>query len=137
MTRSVLDGKEAEAKILAFDNSIEGSEQFKIKGVNEEMNCFVIVDTTKPEDGTYGKYIEVPISEVVEKPLDQLMDVLELKRKDIVLEGVTRIVGYYSRTHNWNKSKVGELRDRAQRNYNLTAHSPKFDRERLQVISNL
>ncbi len=31
--------------------------------------------------------------------------------------GITRIVGYYSRVHNWNKSKLGELHDRQRRDY--------------------
>jgi len=31
--------------------------------------------------------------------------------------GVTRVVGYYSRVNNWNKSKVGELKDREKGNY--------------------
>jgi hypothetical protein len=30
---------------------------------------------------------------------------------------ITRIVGYYSKVHNWNKSKLGELEDRHQGNY--------------------
>ena len=33
--------------------------------------------------------------------------------------GVTRIVGYYSRINNWNKSKLGELKDRQRGNYSL------------------
>lgn len=33
--------------------------------------------------------------------------------------GVTRIVGYYSRINNWNKSKIAELRDRHRGNYSL------------------
>jgi ribonucleoside-triphosphate reductase len=33
--------------------------------------------------------------------------------------GVTRIVGYYSRINNWNKSKLGELRDRHRGNYSV------------------
>jgi ribonucleoside-triphosphate reductase len=33
--------------------------------------------------------------------------------------GVTRIVGYYSRVNNWNKSKVGELKDRHRGNYSV------------------
>ncbi|MFH0732795.1 MAG: anaerobic ribonucleoside-triphosphate reductase [Candidatus Omnitrophota bacterium] len=32
--------------------------------------------------------------------------------------GVTRIVGYYSRIDNWNKSKLGELRDRRKSPHN-------------------
>ncbi|MCK5306413.1 MAG: anaerobic ribonucleoside-triphosphate reductase [Candidatus Omnitrophica bacterium] len=31
--------------------------------------------------------------------------------------GITRIVGYYSRVDNWNKSKIGELKDRHRGNY--------------------
>lgn len=30
---------------------------------------------------------------------------------------ITRIVGYYSKIQNWNKSKVGELKDRHAGNY--------------------
>ena len=33
--------------------------------------------------------------------------------------GVTRIVGYFSRTSNWNKSKIGELKDRRKGNYRI------------------
>ncbi len=39
--------------------------------------------------------------------------------------GLTRIVGYFSRISNWNKSKIGELRDRHAGRYALpTAQSP-------------
>ncbi len=136
MIECVNDDKVAEAKLEAFSDAIEGSEQFVIKGFNEEKNCFVIRDTFK-DVGIYGSYVEVEIAEVIEKDLGQLMRVLKLDRKPITCEGVTRIVGYYSRTHNWNKSKIGELRDRAQRNYGLTVKSPEYDKERMQTISNL
>jgi ribonucleoside-triphosphate reductase len=33
--------------------------------------------------------------------------------------GITRIVGYFSRISNWNKSKLGELKDRHRGNYSL------------------
>jgi ribonucleoside-triphosphate reductase len=33
--------------------------------------------------------------------------------------GMTRVVGYFSRVHNWNKSKVGELNDRHRGNYSV------------------
>ena len=32
---------------------------------------------------------------------------------------MTRIVGYYSRVSNWNKSKLGELKDRGMGNYHI------------------
>ena len=36
-----------------------------------------------------------------------------------VLDQLARIVGYYSRTSNWNKSKLGELNDRRKGNYKI------------------
>lgn len=33
--------------------------------------------------------------------------------------GITRIVGYFSRVSNWNKSKIGELKDRHKGDYSL------------------
>ena len=35
------------------------------------------------------------------------------------VEGITRIVGYYSRVKNWNKSKLGELKDRQGGDYGI------------------
>ena len=32
---------------------------------------------------------------------------------------VTRVVGYYSKTRNWNKSKIGELKDRGKGDYRI------------------
>ena len=38
--------------------------------------------------------------------------------------GMTRIVGYFSRISNWNKSKLGELKDRHQGNYAVSGLKP-------------
>lgn len=38
--------------------------------------------------------------------------------------GMTRVVGYYSRINNWNKSKLGELKDRHLGQYHV---NPDFD----------
>ena len=38
--------------------------------------------------------------------------------------GVSRIVGYFSRITNWNKSKLGELKDRHRGNYSVAASFP-------------
>jgi ribonucleoside-triphosphate reductase len=34
--------------------------------------------------------------------------------------GISRVVGYFSRIDNWNKSKQAELRDRQKGNYKVT-----------------
>lgn len=33
---------------------------------------------------------------------------------------ISRIVGYFSKIQNWNKSKQGERKDREKGNYNIT-----------------
>jgi ribonucleoside-triphosphate reductase len=38
--------------------------------------------------------------------------------------GMTRIVGYFSRIANWNKSKLGELKDRHRGNYSVAGAFP-------------
>ena len=38
--------------------------------------------------------------------------------------GITRIVGYFSRISNWNKSKLGELKDRHKGDYSVAAVFP-------------
>ena len=101
-------------KIGEFVEKVEGSERFEIAGldrVGEKDEVFVLSDTTK-KDGIYGRYIEVGVEEILTAPLKDIWDVIANNRKKLVCHGVTRIVGYYSRTHNWNKSKVGELHDR-------------------------
>ncbi|MFH0731667.1 MAG: hypothetical protein V2A72_01945 [Candidatus Omnitrophota bacterium] len=40
-----------------------------------------------------------------------------IQGKDV--QHVTRVVGYYSKIENWNKSKVGELADRQKGRYDL------------------
>ncbi len=117
MSNCVIDSNSTVmAKLIAFETAIANSKKFSIKGINEEKDLVVVEDTSLT-DGTYGRYIEVPVKEVIIKPIDQLMDVLELKRKDVCLDGISRIVGYYSRVSNWNKSKIGELRDRVLGRY--------------------
>ncbi len=39
---------------------------------------------------------------------------------------MTRVVGYFSRIHNWNKSKIGELKDRHRGNYSVAMAQDRF-----------
>ena len=43
--------------------------------------------------------------------------------------GISRIVGYFSRINNWNKSKIGELADRHKGNYSIEDLLPKKAKE--------
>lgn len=42
--------------------------------------------------------------------------------------GISRIVGYFSRINNWNKSKIGELADRHKGNYTVSDFLPKNEK---------
>ena len=133
-----------EKSLTIFVEAVELSSDLEIIGTafpsnNEEV--FVIRDYSKAE-GIEGAYVEVSIDEIVQKVTDidkaqEFIKVIQNDRKPIVLNGITRIVGYYSRVNNWNKSKVGELRDRANGSYGLTGKSPLFQDDRLDMIDSL
>ena len=54
----------------------------------------------------------VAVSSILEHSWEELEAVLTGKREARVMIHLTRIVGYYSRVQNWNRSKLAELRDR-------------------------
>jgi len=138
--------------ILVFNNAVELTDNHEIIGTAysvAEDGCvdvtrdevFILRDNSKPE-GTDGAFVEVAISEIVAKAMAaskarEFIDVIESRRPSIVLRGVTRIVGYYSSVQNWNRSKVGELRDRAGGSYGLTGKQPRFHNNRMAAIDSL
>lgn len=54
----------------------------------------------------------LPVDAVEAADWGPLEDVLVGKREPVALQHMTRVVGYFSRVENWNKSKIGELTDR-------------------------
>ena len=132
-----------EKSLTLFVEAVELSSDLEVIGTafpsNEEV--FVIRDYSKTE-GIEGAYVEVSIEEIVRKVTDcdkaqEFVNVIQNDRASIVLNGITRIVGYYSRVNNWNKSKVGELRDRAKGSYGLTGQNQLFQDDRLGMIDSL
>ena len=105
-----------EEKLSAFDAAIEGHEFLEIDGdlpgetlkedclkiINYKLECAYAID----------------IDSVIRQDLESLIHALETGIFTR-LNGVTRIVGYYSRVSNWNKSKIGELHDRHMRKYSV------------------
>ena len=132
-----------EKSLTLFVEAVELSSDLEVIGTaipsNEEV--LVIRDYSKTK-GIEGAYVEVSIEEIVRKVTDcgkaqEFVNVIQNDRASIVLNGITRIVGYYSRVNNWNKSKVGELRDRAKGSYGLTNQNPLFQDDRLDMIDSL
>ena len=132
-----------EKSLTLFVEAVELSSDLEVIGtaLPSKEEVFVIRDYSKTE-GVEGAYVEVSIDEIVQKVTDtdkaqEFVKVIKNDRASIVLNGVTRIVGYYSRVHNWNKSKVGELRDRAKGSYGLTGQNQLFQDDRLDMIDSL
>ncbi len=67
--------------------------------------------------GRTGAKLAVPVEAVLTREWDELEAVLTGKRPGRVLGHLTRIVGYFSQVHNWNRSKHAELRDRQSGSY--------------------
>ena len=107
-----------DSRILAIKTYIPSVEE-----CSEERERIALLDPKlslmlRPEDSGFkvdndtlkASYL-VPISIIMETPVRHLILALESGTFER-LQGVTRIVGYYSRVSNWNKSKIGELKDR-------------------------
>ena len=58
--------------------------------------------------------------EAIEKNNWPILEKQIIQGKDV--HHVTRIVGYFSRIENWNKSKQGELKDRHKGDYKVQKH---------------
>jgi hypothetical protein len=61
----------------------------------------------------------VTVSSILDHTWQELEAVLTGKREARVMVHLTRIVGYYSRVQNWNRSKLAELDDRHAGAYSI------------------
>jgi len=132
MTEAVADSKGE--KLEAFCKTMEACERFDIIALIKDNTVFVVEDNSKEKD-EIGHQIEIDVNEVETAPLGSIIAVFN-GRPDVVVKGYTRIVGYYSGVSNWNKSKIGELRDRANGQYGTSKFNPVNHDERLSYIDN-
>lgn len=105
-----------EEKLGAFDSVIEGHEFLEIDGDidgNTPQEHFLKIINHKLECA-----FSISIDAVIRQDLEFVINALETGIT-VRLHGVTRIVGYYSRIANWNKSKIGELNDRHVGRYSV------------------
>ncbi len=73
---------------------------------------------------TTGAKFALPVETILAHEWDELEAVLTGKRLPRVLTHLTRIVGYYSQVHNWNRSKHAELKDRGEGTYLVSEPRP-------------
>ena len=99
-----------EDKISGAVTAIEQTEGLTIDGILEDGSIKVINESLK-------QAFSVSMDAIVFTPVKDLVEALRTNVFEKVYS-VTRIVGYYSRIQSgWNKSKIGELRDRVKGNY--------------------
>ena len=97
-----------------FFGNVEKHQDLRGVGVekDESGRGFVIVEH-KP-----SKMItKIPVQAVEKAEWNDIQSVLTCERDPVVLQHITRVVGYFSRINNWNASKIGELADRHKGRY--------------------
>jgi hypothetical protein len=131
-------------------NSIELFDEAVSRTSNLEIVCadvvdgkdVLVVENSNIDSKVEGHQCTVDVNELFAVIKDchsaqQFIDVINMDRKPVVCEGITRIVGYYSRTHNWNKSKIGELRDRQKGQYGTGNHQAKYHEDAMKHVNAL
>ena len=101
-------------ELCTFYDNIEADESLTGVGVDssDENNICVIVKHTMS-----GLTTKMPIDRIDDHEYEFLLSILVGEREPIVLQHMTRVVGYFSRVDNWNTSKLGELKDRQKGAY--------------------
>lgn len=105
-----------EKKLDAFDRAIKEHEFLEIDGDIEgdtPQDHLLKIINRQMKDA-----FSVSIDAVVKQDIGCVIRALETGTTTN-LYGITRIVGYYSRISNWNKSKIGELNDRHNGRYSV------------------
>ncbi len=113
----VLTKKGITMELTAFYDTIEAHSD--LEGLGIDTACAnqqpgVIIRQNKTNLIT-----RIPTAAIEAAEWDILEQVLMGEREPQILQHMTRVVGYFSRVENWNKSKVGELKDRHKGNYSI------------------
>jgi len=99
--------------VKKFMSQVEQSEEIIPVGIVVDEMCMVV------KHAQTGVEIKLPTKAIEESDWETLYDVMIGKREPTVLQHMTRVVGYYSKIENWNPSKLGELKNRQEGNYEL------------------
>ncbi len=126
-----------------FVDAIENDADLELLGTgdDEELGELFVCRDRRFDRDAYGAFPKVPVKEVIEKcrkeiHAENLCRYLkgECRNGTNVMDGMTRIVGFYVHVRNFNKSKLGELVDRQQGHYGVKAFTRK-SKERQDAIN--
>ena len=97
-----------------FYNSVEKNKDLRGVGVekDESGRGFIIIEHKPSKMMT-----KIPAQAIEKAEWNDIQSVLTCERDPVVLQHITRVVGYFSRINNWNTSKIGELKDRHKGQY--------------------
>ena len=96
--------------------------------VEEDPELRGVAITTETDRATRRALVEeirtachtsLPFEAIATHDWEMIRDIILGTRSPVLLHHVTRIVGYFSRIENWNRSKLGELHDRRAGTYSL------------------
>lgn len=90
-----------------------------IMGIDIKLGTFPVDDEVIVKHISAKRQVTFLAEVIREHTWDTLWKVITQKEPANPLYHVTRVVGYFSRIENWNKSKLGELRDRRKGDYRL------------------
>ncbi len=118
LERELCETSVLEERLQAFCDAVDTHDYLEIDGdiEGDTLDSHQISILNHEKKVAYGVCLEA----MLKQELDVIIEALETGVRN-KLYGITRIVGYYSRTSNWNKSKIGELKDRHRGNYSVRA----------------
>ena len=101
-----------------FYDHVESDEA--LEGIGVVLGDSPDLDVVVVKDVATGQLTRLLADTIRSHPWEVLRDVI-MGLDPAPLYHTTRIVGYFSRIENWNKSKLGELRDRRNGDYRVSA----------------
>lgn len=111
-----------EERLQAFCDTVDFHDYLEIDGVihagEEKHGIEFEEDVLKVLNHKMQTAYYISLKAIMKQKLGDVIEALETGVRE-KLYSVTRIVGYYSRVSNWNKSKLGELNDRHRGDYSV------------------
>lgn len=97
-----------------FYDKVDAHPDLKIVGARHDSDEQKMILVHHPPSKAWW---DVDSRDIEKEDWKRMEEILTGRIGPLILRHLTRIVGYYSFTNNWNLSKLGELDDRRRGNY--------------------